>query len=74
MQEIISGKMPYYTRPKEPQVIMAIINYKLPTMPEVGRVKGGLFDLLWECCNQCWSRKPADRPTIQKVKASFKVN
>ena len=73
IQEALSGEAPYHTMQNEAQVVISIINDKLPAKPEVSRESGTHFEMLWGCCLICWRKDPKARPPMAKVRELLDV-
>ena len=49
-----------------------IMSGKRPEEPERRRTNEQTFELLWKCCNACWSYEAVDRPRMAGVKELIK--
>lgn len=68
-QELLTKQIPYAHFKLDPQVLLAIINYDLPPLPESSKTESQflLDDLLWRVCMRCWQRIPEERPHMRDV-------
>ena len=53
---------------------MSIFSRKRPRKPETMRVGGRVLDVLWECCNTCWSHEAPGRPTMTEIRGIVEVS
>ena len=73
-QEALSGNVPYHTKQNEAQVIMLIASKRLPTRPEVGQEGSRQFEMVWDCCRECWKQDPKERLTMSAVRKRVEVS
>ena len=68
-QELLTKQIPYAHFKLDPQVLLAIINYDLPPLPESSKTESQflLDDFLWRICMRCWQRIPEERPHMRDV-------
>jgi serine/threonine protein kinase len=74
LQEALSGKVPFQNCRNEVQVMMLVMNGKVPNKPEGGRCTGKYFDALWDCCCCCWSHNAAERPLMSELRRRLTVS
>lgn len=73
--ELFTRQHPYSNIPHDFNVIGELKKYKTPKRPSGQAVVGaGLDDDMWELLEQCWRRKPVDRPTAKAVMVSLARN
>jgi len=60
-------KRPYWNKPSDVLVLMAIVNGELPKMPTEEQSPNLLkFNFLWDLCQLCWTNGEL-RPTAQQI-------
>ncbi|KLO11692.1 kinase-like protein [Schizopora paradoxa] len=65
--ELISWKSPYWDRPSDILVFMAIVNSELPGIPEdQSDVDLDIFRGLWDTCQSCWAAR-SNRVTAKQL-------
>ncbi|THH07779.1 hypothetical protein EW145_g3155 [Phellinidium pouzarii] len=67
--ELMTLLRPYYLLPSDFQVMFAIIQGKLPSLPKVFLSGTATMDdsVLWDICRVCWHKDPALRPTMKDI-------
>ncbi|KAI5124038.1 hypothetical protein M0805_003867 [Coniferiporia weirii] len=67
--EIMTGKKPYYYRPRDANVIADLVERRLPERPtDEAVVARGLDDQLWGWILRCWDWEPQERPPMATLK------
>ncbi|CAE6472825.1 unnamed protein product [Rhizoctonia solani] len=65
VQEILTGKVPFHNL-RDVVVIWTVVGGTPPTRPvELGKNQKG--NSMWQLLLDCWSQKPSDRPSSEKV-------
>ncbi|KAG9075692.1 hypothetical protein FS749_012612 [Ceratobasidium sp. UAMH 11750] len=69
MQEIMTGKVPYYYRSSVPALLKTIfIDKEIPKRPEENIPSNSKHgDVLWSLLQRCWEYKPEKRPSTPEV-------
>ncbi|THH04964.1 hypothetical protein EW145_g5145 [Phellinidium pouzarii] len=60
--EMLSGDIPFPGQSSQ-NIFLSLVNYKFPARP----VSDDCSDELWSLIQQCWRRKPDERPTASHV-------
>jgi hypothetical protein len=66
-QEILTGKLPFEHLAKDIHVMLFIIDNQLPNAPEDLKARPAFHQKLWNLCQSCWERVPAQRPSMTSI-------
>lgn len=71
--EIMTGKKPYYYRPRDANVIADLVSRRLPDRPtEEAVIERGMSNQLWNLMLHCWNWEPLERPPIATIKSNVR--
>lgn len=65
--EILTGQAPFHNLVDPEAVLIQLIGGILPARPSAEVTDRGLSEELWVLMQQCWDRKPEQRPTMNMV-------
>ncbi|TFK27661.1 hypothetical protein FA15DRAFT_666121 [Coprinopsis marcescibilis] len=74
--EIFVSRIPFYERSRDIAVIFLILQGRLPTKPmscDPSFRSWGLTEQIWGIMEHCWSFEPAERPSIEHIINSLKL-
>ena len=68
MYELLTGKVPFHSIPRDANIIREVDHGKLPEKVAQMAVSKEHWDKLWMVMKSCWQKKPSSRPSMTSLK------